>query len=83
MAAIDPERCAIWKVQPAFIILFCAVQRYHFRPSLQRVEIVRPLLHHTPALGEVLRVVVGGADLVAFVMGKLAFDAIGMEPHFV
>ena len=47
------------------------------------VEIVRPLLHHTPALGEVLRVIVGGADLVAFVMGKLAFDAIGMEPHFV
>jgi hypothetical protein len=47
------------------------------------VEIVRPLLHHTPALGEVLRVVVGGADLVAFVMGKLAFDAIGMKTHFV
>ena len=47
------------------------------------VEIGRPLLHHTPALGEVLPVIVGGADLVAFVMGKLAFDAIGMEPHFV
>jgi hypothetical protein len=28
---------------------------------------------------EVLRVVVGGA----VVMGKLAFDPIGMEPHFV
>jgi hypothetical protein len=44
------------------------------------VEIVRPLLHHTPALGEVLRVIVGGADFVAFVMGKLAFDPIGMNP---
>jgi hypothetical protein len=48
-------------------------------PSLQRVEIVRRLLHHAPALGEVFRVVVGGADLVAFVMGKLAFDPIGMK----
>jgi hypothetical protein len=47
------------------------------------VEIVSPLLHHASALGEVLRVIVGGADLIAFVMGKLAFDAIGMEPHFV
>ena len=47
------------------------------------VEIVRPLLHHTPALGEVLRVVVGGANLVALVMGKLAFDPIGMKPHLV
>src|SRR3984893_15253248 len=47
------------------------------------VEIIRPLLHHEAALGEVLGVVVGGADFVAFVMGKLAFDPIGMEPHFV
>jgi hypothetical protein len=47
------------------------------------VEIVRPLLHHTPALGKVLGVVVGGADFIAFVMGKLAFDPIGMEPDFV
>jgi hypothetical protein len=53
------------------------------RPSLQLVEIVSPVLHHFPPLGEVLRVVVGGADPVAFVMGKLAFDPIGMEPHFV
>jgi len=45
------------------------------------VETVRPLLHHAAALGEVLRVVVGGADLVALVMGKLAFDPIGMKPH--
>jgi hypothetical protein len=43
------------------------------------VERVRPLLHHAPALGEVLRVVVGGADLIAFVMGNLALDPIGME----
>ena len=47
------------------------------------VEIVRPLLHHATPLGEVLGVVVGGANLVAFVMGKLAFDPIGMKPHFV
>ena len=32
------------------------------------VKIVRPLLHHSPALGEVLRVVVGGANLFAFVI---------------
>ena len=47
------------------------------------VETVRPLLHHSPPLGKVLRVVLGGADFVAFVMGKLAFDPIGMKPHFV
>ena len=47
------------------------------------VEIVRPLLHHTPALGKVLSVIVCSADFVALVMGKLAFDPIGMEPHFV
>src|SRR5437016_4292358 len=47
------------------------------------VETVRPLLHHAAALGEVLRVVVGGADFVAFVMGKLAFDPIGMKAHVV
>jgi hypothetical protein len=47
------------------------------------VETVRPLLHHAPALGQVLRVIVGGADLVAFVTGKLAFDPVGMKSHFV
>ena len=47
------------------------------------VETVRPLLHHAPALGEVLGVVVGGADLVALVMRKLAFDPIGMKAHVV
>jgi hypothetical protein len=45
----------------------------HLSTTGKIVEIVRPLLHHAPALGEVLRVVVGGTDLVAFVMGKLAF----------
>src|SRR5262245_36934005 len=35
------------------------------RPTLQLVEIVRPLLHHAPTLGEVLGVVVGGADFTA------------------
>jgi hypothetical protein len=47
------------------------------------VEIVSPLLHHFPPLGEVLRVVVGGADLVALVMCKLAFDPIGVKSHLV
>jgi hypothetical protein len=47
------------------------------------VEIVSPLLHHATTLGEVLGVIVGGADLVALVMGKLAFDPIGMKTHFV
>jgi hypothetical protein len=47
------------------------------------IEIVRPLLHHAPAFGQVLRVVVGGTDLVAFVMGKLAFDPIGVKSHLV
>ena len=31
------------------------------------VDIVSPLLQHVPALGEVLRVVVDGTNLVAFV----------------
>jgi hypothetical protein len=52
-------------------------------PPGKIVEIVRPLLHHATPLGEVLGVIVGGANLVAFVMGKLAFDPIGMKPHFV
>jgi hypothetical protein len=47
------------------------------------VETVRPLLHHATPLGEVLGVIIGGAHLVALVMRKLAFDPIGMEPHFV
>ena len=47
------------------------------------VEIVRPLLHHAQTLWQVLRVIVGGANLVAFVMGKLAFDPIGRKPQFV
>jgi hypothetical protein len=47
------------------------------------VEIVRPLLHHAPALGEVLSVIVSGANVVALVMGKLAFDPIGVKSHLV
>jgi hypothetical protein len=40
------------------------------------VEVVRPLLHHFPPLGEVLSVIVSGANVVALIMGKLAFDEI-------
>ena len=47
------------------------------------VEIVRPLLHHATPLGKVLSVIVCSAHVVALVMRKLAFDPIGMEPHFV
>jgi hypothetical protein len=62
-AADEPEHLRVGAAKSSSHV---PVQRYHFRPTLQHVEIVRPLLHHAPALGEVLRVVVGGADLIAF-----------------
>ena len=40
------------------------VQRYHFCPSLQLVEIVSPLLHHLPALFDEFRPVVSRAQRV-------------------
>src|ERR1700730_8660809 len=44
------------------------------------VEIVRPLLHHAPALGQVLRVIVGGADLVAFAWASWRSIQSGWNP---
>lgn len=43
--------------------------RYHFRPSLQLVEIVSPLLHHLPPLGKMRCPVVGAPVRVAHCMG--------------
>jgi hypothetical protein len=45
------------------------VQRYHFRPALQVVEIVGPLLHHAPTLGKMRCPVVGTPVRIAHGMG--------------
>ena len=34
----------------------------------QTVEVIGPVLHHPPTLGDILRVIVCGADLVPLVM---------------
>jgi hypothetical protein len=45
------------------------VQRYHFRPTLQLVEIVSPLLHHLPTLGKMRCPVVGAPVRIAHRVG--------------
>ena len=58
--------------------------RDHFRPGLQLVQIIRPLLHHLPALGQMGRAVVGAPVRVAHGMGELVFDEIGADAeHFI
>ena len=48
------------------------VQRYHFRPTLQHVEIVSPLLHHLPQLGKMRRPVVGAPVRIAHRMVRMS-----------
>jgi hypothetical protein len=42
----------------------CRTDRYHLRPRAQRVQVVRPCLHHLAALVAELRSVVGAAECV-------------------
>jgi hypothetical protein len=50
----------------AWALLRLLEQRYHFRPSFQTVQIIRPSLHHLAPLRQVLGKVVSGTDGVAF-----------------
>src|SRR5260221_5769302 len=47
------------------------------------VEIIGPPLHHLPALRQVLRVIVGGANLIAFVVRKLPLYHVRIESVFI
>ena len=50
--------------------LRCAPAKwYHFRSSLQLVQIVGPFLHHYPPLRQIFRSIVGSTDLIALAMG--------------
>ena len=48
----------------------------HFCACLQFVQIVRPLLHHLSALGQMRCAVVGATIRIAHSMGELVFDVI-------
>lgn len=61
-------------------VKLCGRAAVSLPPSLQLVEIVSPLLHHAAALGEILRVVVGGADPIAFVMASWRSIQSGWNP---
>lgn len=56
------------------------VQRYHFRPGLQVIEIVSPLLHHFPSFRKMRGPVVGAPIRIAHRMGKLVFDVVRADP---
>ena len=43
--------------------------RYHLRPGAQRVQVVRPCLHHLPALVGELRSVVGASECIGYGVG--------------
>jgi len=55
------------------------VKRYHVRASSQAVQVVRPGLHHLPALRQVLGEVVGGADVVPLGVRELALDGVAVR----
>ena len=44
--------------------------------SAQAIEVVGPPLHHLPTLREVLRIVVGGANVVFFAVRELALYGV-------
>jgi hypothetical protein len=58
-------------------------QRQDVRARTQRIEVVRPGLHHLPPLGESLRAVVRGTHFVALGMGELEFNQVGMPALLV
>ena len=43
------------------------------------VAVIRPPDHHAAALRQILGMQVGGPDLVAFLVGQLPFDGVGIE----
>jgi len=49
---------------------------HHVCTSAQCVQIIRPCLHHLPALRQVLCRVIGSSYLVAFAVGKPALDRV-------
>ena len=62
----------------------CHPQRRHLCALAQRVELVRPPLHHADTLLPELSPGIGPAHSVPVLMGKLAFDRVRMpKPAFV
>jgi hypothetical protein len=57
-----------------------AVQRYHFRPGLQIVEMVSPLQHHFPPLGKMRRPIVGTTVRIAHRTSELMFNVVRADP---
>ena len=55
------------------------MDRDDFSPSFQLVEIVRPLLHHLPPLGQMRRSVVGASVGIPYGVSQLMFDQIGTD----
>ena len=58
-------------------------QRYHFRAGFQRVQIIRPSLHHLAPLRQVLCEIVGRAHGVALGVGELALDGLKLGHYFI
>src|SRR5215218_7780336 len=52
-------------------------------PISELIHMIRPPLHHLAALGEVLRPVIRGSDLVALPVGELALDDVRVEAELV
>ena len=58
-------------------------QRYHFRAGFQRIEIIRPRLHHFAPLRQVLSKVVSRAHCVALGVRELALDGLKLGHYFI
>ena len=51
-------------------------KRNHIRPLAHFVQVVGPCVHELPPWFQIGGVVVGGADLVAFLVSELQFDEV-------
>ena len=51
--------------------------------ALEMNQIVRPLLHHLPSLGQVLGKIVRGPDGIPFTMSKLLFNPVPIVALFI
>jgi hypothetical protein len=65
------------------VLLPGTIESHNLVPRGERIQVVRPLLHHVATAGEELRSVVRATDLVPFIVRKLTFDPVGVEPHLV
>ena len=47
------------------------------------IQIIRPVLHHSPAFAEIFGAIVRGANLVPLLVRKLPLDYVRAEAHFI